>query len=145
MECWCFMLRYAETQMANNILSKLCSLLKLLASSYSVFVPYSSFRKLARSICMLLTNGAQSMVNEVYMSLVGDGKSHLSSVFCLALFMEGFPFDLLTDELRKTSIQRIISDYFDFIDNFDEASLVACSSGLFGVPVFILSVSLQSL
>ncbi|XP_006589330.1 uncharacterized protein [Glycine max] len=145
MECWCFMLRYAETQMANNILSKLCSLLKLLASSYSVFVPYSSFRKLARSICMLLTNGAQSMVNEVYMSLVGDGKSQLSSIFCLALFMEGFPFDLLTDELRKTSIQRIISDYFDFIDNFDEASLVACSSGLFGVPVFILSASLQSL
>lgn len=79
------------------------------------------------------------------MSLVGDGKSQLSSIFCLALFMEGFPFDLLTDELRKTSIQRIISDYFDFIDNFDEAPLMACSSGLFGVPVFILSVSLQSL
>ncbi|XP_014627762.1 uncharacterized protein [Glycine max] len=145
MECWCFMLRYAETQMANSILGKLCSLLKLSASSYSVFLPYSSFRKLARSICMLLTDGAQSMVNVVYMSLVGDGKSHLSSVFCLALFMEGFPFDLLTDELRKTSIQRIISDYFDFIDNFDEAPLMACSSGLFGVPVFILSVSLQSL
>lgn len=145
MECWCFMLRHAETQMANNILSKLCSALKLLASSDSVFLPYSSFRKLAKSICMLLTDGAQSMVNEMYLSLVGDGRSQLSSVFCLALFMEGFPLDLLNDELRKTSVQRIMSDYFDFIDNFGEASLVACSSGLFGVPVFILSASLPSL
>ncbi|XP_029128453.1 uncharacterized protein LOC109804742 isoform X2 [Cajanus cajan] len=145
MECWCFMLRHAETQMANNILSKLCSLLKLLASSDSVFLPCSSFRKLARSICMLLNCVSQSMVNEVYMSLVGDGRSQLSSIFCLALFIEGFSLDLLTDEFKKNSIKKILSDYFDFIDNFDKASLVACSSGLFGVPVFILSASLQSL
>ncbi|KOM52407.1 hypothetical protein LR48_Vigan09g106600 [Vigna angularis] len=145
MECWCFMLRHAEKKMASNILGKLCSLLKLLASSDSVFLPYSSFRKLARCICMLLTYGAQSIVNEVYISLVGDGRSQLSPIFCLALFMEGFPLDLLADELRNTSIQRIKSDYLDFIDNFDEASMVACSSGLFGVPVFILSASLPSL
>ncbi|KAJ1404809.1 hypothetical protein SESBI_26387 [Sesbania bispinosa] len=145
MECWCFMLRHGEMQMANNIISKLCSLLKLLASSDSVFLPSSSFRKLARSICLLLTYGAQSMVNEVYMSLVGDGRSQLSLILSLALFMEGFPLDLLTDELRNTAIQRITSDYFGFIDNFDEASLLACSSGLFGIPVFILSASLQSL
>ncbi|KAK8467704.1 hypothetical protein PHAVU_007G134600 [Phaseolus vulgaris] len=145
MECWGFMLRHAETQMANNILGKLSSLLKLLASPDSVFLPHSSFRKLARSICMLLTYGAQSIVNEVYISLVGNGKSQLSPIICLALFMEGFPLDLLADELRNSSIQRIKSDYLDFIDNFDEASMVAYSSGLFGVPVFILSASLPSL
>ncbi|KAK7356496.1 hypothetical protein VNO80_15769 [Phaseolus coccineus] len=145
MECWCFMLRHAETQMANNILDKLSSLLKLLASPDSVFLPHSSFRKLARSICMLLTYGGQSIVNEVYISLVGNGKSQLAPIICLALFMEGFPLDLLADELRNASIQRIKSDYLDFIDNFDEASMVACSSGLFGVPVFILSASLPSL
>ncbi|XP_027367312.1 uncharacterized protein LOC113873405 [Abrus precatorius] len=145
MECWCFMLQHAETQMVNSIISKLCSLLKLLASSDSVFLPCSSFRKLARSICFLLTYGAPSIIDEVYMSLVGDGRSQLSSIFCLALLVEGFPLDLLTDELRNTSIQRIVSDYFEFIDNFDEASLMACSSGLFGGPVFILSASLQSL
>lgn len=145
MECWCFVLRHAEAQMASNIISKLCSLLKVLASSDSVFLPHSPFRKLARSICLLLSYGAQSMVDEVYTSLVGDGRSQLSLILCLALFIEGFPLDLLTDELRNTSIQRIISDYFDFVDNFDEASLMACSSGLFGIPVFILSASLQSL
>ncbi|KAK7360856.1 hypothetical protein VNO77_02872 [Canavalia gladiata] len=55
----------------------------------------------------------------------------------LALFMEGFPFDLLTNELRNTSIQRTMSDYFEVLENFDEASLVACSSDLCGVPAFI--------
>ncbi|XP_057427797.1 uncharacterized protein LOC130721081 isoform X2 [Lotus japonicus] len=145
MECWCFMLRHAETQMANNIISKLCSLLKMLASSNSVLLPHSSFRKLASSFCLLLRHGAPSMVSDVYMSLVGDGRSQLSLTLCLALFMEGFPLDLLTDELRNTSIRRIISDYFDFIDNFDEASSLACSSGLFGIPVFIFSATLQSL
>ncbi|XP_019461972.1 PREDICTED: uncharacterized protein LOC109361106 [Lupinus angustifolius] len=145
MECWCFLIRHAESHMANSIISKLCSLLKQLASLESVFHCYSPFRKLARSICLLLTYGPPSMVNQVYMSLVGDGRSQLSLIMCLALFIEGFPLDLLTDELRNTSGQRIISDYFDFIDNFDEASLVACPSGSAGIPVFILSASLQSL
>ncbi|XP_052110550.1 uncharacterized protein LOC107466474 [Arachis duranensis] len=123
MECWCFVLRHAETQMASSIITKLCSLLKVLASSKSVFLSYSSFRKLARSICLLLTHGAESMVNQVYMSLVGDGRSESSLILCFSLLTEGFPFDLLTDELRNNSIQRILSDYFDFIDNFDETTL----------------------
>ncbi|XP_003591635.3 uncharacterized protein [Medicago truncatula] len=144
MQCWCFVLQYAETQMANNIISKLCSLLKLLGSSDSVFLPHSSFRKLTRSFCLLLTCCEKSVVEEVFMSIVGDRRSHLSQILCLALFIEGFSLDLLSDEFRKTSIQTIISDYFDFIDNFNEASLTACSSSLFGIPVFILSASLQS-
>ncbi|KAL5098360.1 hypothetical protein RYX36_002687 [Vicia faba] len=144
MECWCFVLQHAETQMANNIINKLCSLLKLLASPDSVFLPHSSFRKLTRSICLLLTCCKKPVVDEVFMSIVGDRKSQMSLILCLALFIEGFSLDLLSDELRKTTIQRITSDYFDLIDSFDEASLMACSSGLFGIPVFILSASLQS-
>lgn len=145
MECWCFMLRHAETDMANCLISKLCSLLKLLASSESVALPNSSLRILARSMCFLLTYGAKSMVNEVYMSLVEDARTQLSSILCLALFIEGFPMDLLSDKLRNTAVQRVISDYFDFIDSFDEASLKTSTSGLFGIPVSILSASLQSL
>ncbi|MED6132192.1 hypothetical protein PIB30_016832 [Stylosanthes scabra] len=144
MECWCFVLRHAETQMANSIITKLSSLLKMLASSKSVFLSYSAFRKLARSICLLLTHGAPSMVNQVYMSLVGDGRSQSSLILCFSLLTEGFPFDLLTAELRNNSIQRMLSDYFDFIDNFDK-TILACPSGLFGIPVFILSACLQSL
>ncbi|KAI9080635.1 hypothetical protein K1719_037392 [Acacia pycnantha] len=145
MECWCFMLRHAETDMANSLLSKLCYLLKLLASSESVALPNSSLRILARSISFLLIYGTKSMVNEVYMSLVEDARTQLSSILCLALFIEGFPLDLLSDKLRNTAVQRVISDYFDFIDSFDEASLKTSTSGLFGIPVSILSASLQSL
>ncbi|KAK7360855.1 hypothetical protein VNO77_02871 [Canavalia gladiata] len=61
------------------------------------------------------------------------------------LLNAGFPFDLLTNELRNTSIQRTMSDYFEVLENFDEASLAACSSDLCGVPAFILSAPLQSL
>ncbi|KAF7807472.1 uncharacterized protein G2W53_039633 [Senna tora] len=145
MECWCFILRHAETDMANSMISKLCSLLKLLASSESVLLPCSSVRMLARSICLLLTYGAQSMVNEVYMSLIGDARSQLSSNLCFALFIEGFPLDLLTDKLRKTAIQRVISDYFEFIESFDEALPMTSASDLFGIPVLILSAYLQPL
>ncbi|XP_028794804.1 uncharacterized protein LOC114750374 [Neltuma alba] len=144
MECWCFMLRHAETDLAYSMISKLCSLLKLLASSESVALPNSSFRILARSICFLLTYGAKPMVNQVYMSLVEDATTHLSSILCLALFIEGFPLDSLSDKLRNTAIQRVISDYFEFIDSFDEASLKTSISGLCGIPVSILSASLQS-
>lgn len=145
MECWCFMLRHAEMDMAKCMISKLCSLLKLLASSESVLLPSSSFRILARSICFLLTYGSQSMVNHVYMSLVEDARTQLSSILCLALLIEGFPLDLLSDKLRNTAVQRVISDYFDFIDSFDEASLMTSTSGLSGIPVSLLSASLQSL
>lgn len=145
MECWCFMLRHAETDIANVMINKLCLLLKLLTSSESVFLPHSSLRMLARSICLLLTYGPKSMVNQVYMSLIGDARSQSSSILWLALFIEGFPIDLLTEKFRNTVIQRVISDYFDFVDSFDEASLMTCTSGLFGIPVFILSASLQSL
>ncbi|KAI4338182.1 hypothetical protein L6164_016526 [Bauhinia variegata] len=145
MECWCFVLRYGETEFATNIIGKLCSLLKLLASSDSVLLPNSSLRILARSICVLLTHGTQAMINQVYVSLIGDDSSQLSSILCLALFIEGFPLKLLSDELRHTALKRIISDYFEFIESFHEAPLVAHASGLFGIPVFILSAYLQSL
>ena len=145
MECWCFMLRHAETDMAKNIINKLCSLLKLLAFPESVSLPNSSLRILARSISFLLTFGAKPMANQAYMSLVEDGRSQLSSILCLALFIEGFSLDLVSDKLKNTAIQRVISDYFDYIGSFNEASSMTSTSGLFGIPVSILSASMQSL
>ncbi|PQM42420.1 uncharacterized protein Pyn_17368 [Prunus yedoensis var. nudiflora] len=145
MELWCFMLRYAEPGMASGIIGKLCSLLKFVASAESVLVPGSALRKLARSISMLLTFGAQSMVDQVYMSIVSDDGAQLSSVMRLALFMEGFPLNLLSDKMKSIATQRIITDYYVFVENFDDKSMRSFHSGAFGVPVFALSASLQSL
>ncbi|KAJ7979694.1 Holliday junction resolvase [Quillaja saponaria] len=145
MDLWCFMLRYSEAGVGNCIIDKLCSLLKLLASSESVLLPNSSLRKMARSICILLSTGAQSLVDQVYMSVVGDGRYQLSSITCLALFMEGFPLNLLSEKMKNAATRRFITGFFDFVETFDEKSTIACSSGLFGFPVFALSASLQSL
>ncbi|KAM0985685.1 hypothetical protein ACFX13_013145 [Malus domestica] len=145
MELWCFMLRYADPGTVSGIIGKLCSLLKLVASSESVLVPGSALRKLARSISMLLTFGSPSIVDQVYMSIVSDEGTQSSSVICLALFMEGFPLNLLSDKLKSIATQRILTDYYVFIENFDDKSMRSSGSGVFGVPVFALSASLESL
>ncbi|PON40374.1 holliday junction resolvase [Parasponia andersonii] len=145
MELWCFIIRYAESGMVSGIIIKLCSLLKLLAYSESVFVPDSGMRKLARSISMLLKFGAQSMIDQVFKSIIGDDTSELSSVVCLALFMEGFPLNLLSDKMKSVATERILADFFSFIESFEEKSIKACNDGVLGVPVFALSASLPSL
>lgn len=145
MELWCFILRYAEPGMVSRIINKLCSLMKLLGSSESVLVPGSGMRKLARSISMLISFGAQSMVDQVFKSIIGDDSSQLSSIVCLALFMEGFPLNLLSDKMKSIATERILADFFVFMENFEEKSMEACNGAVLGVPVFALSASLQSL
>ncbi|PRQ36925.1 hypothetical protein RchiOBHm_Chr4g0396881 [Rosa chinensis] len=145
MELWCFMVRHAESGMVSGIAGKLCSLMKLVASTESVLVADSALRKVARSISIILTFGAQSMVDQVYMAIVRDEGTQLSSVMRLALFMEGFPLNLLSDKMKRIVTQRIITDYCLFIENFDEKSMKSLDCGLFGAPVFALSASLQSL
>ncbi|CAN6677557.1 unnamed protein product [Malus baccata var. baccata] len=145
MELWCFMLRYAEPGTVSGIIGKLCSLLKLVASSESVLVLGSALQKLARSISMLLTFGAQSMVDQVCLSIVSDEGTQSSSVMRLALFKEGFPLNLLSDKLRSITTQRIITDYHVFIENFDGKFMRSSGSGVYGVPVFALSASLHQI
>lgn len=145
MELWCFLVRYAEPRMVSGIIYKLCSMMNSLASSESVLVPGSGMRKLARSISMLLSFGTPSMVDQVFKFIIGDDRSHLSSLVCLALLTEGFPLSLLSDKVKSIATQRILSDFFVFIESFDEKLIQASNDGFFGGPVFALSASLQSL
>jgi hypothetical protein len=145
MELWCFMVHYGEISVVKGVFDQLCSLLKLVASSESVFVPASAMRKMAGSISRILTYGPESVVDHVYKSIAGDDRSQLSSVMCVALFLEGFPLNLLSDRMKSIASQRIFTDYLGFLDSFDDKSMRACNSGGYGVPVFALSASLQSL
>jgi hypothetical protein len=129
--------------MVNSIIDKLCSLLKLLESPESFLVPGSPLRKVARIIC-LLVNGTTPMADRVYSSVVGDGRSQLSSVMYVALLLEGFPLNSLSDSIRSTAKEKIITDYFGFIGSFDDKMLTTCSSGAFGIPVHALSASLRA-
>lgn len=145
MELWCFLVRYADIKMVNGIINKLCSILKLLASMQPDFTPSCALRKMARSICRILSSVPGSMVDQVYISLFVDDKSQLSLVVHIALLMEGFPLNLLSDSLKSMATQRIMTDYFGFIDSFDQKMLQACSSIVVGLPVFVLSAALQSM
>ncbi|CAL5337308.1 unnamed protein product [Camellia sinensis] len=145
MDLWCFMVRHAEVEMVNAIIDKLCLLLRSVASSESVLIPGSALRKIARSICMLLTYVSQSTVDQVYSEIVGSNRSQSSSILFVALLMEGFPLNLLSDRMKSIATKRILIEYFEFMESFDDVSIRGCGSGVFGAPVFALSASLRSL
>ncbi|KAJ6428341.1 hypothetical protein OIU84_023715 [Salix udensis] len=142
MELWCFMARYAEMDKVNSVIDKLCSLMKLLESPESFLIPGSPMRKVARIIC-LLANGTTPLADRVYSSVVGDGRSQLSSVMFVALLLEGFSLNSLCDSIRSNAKEKIITDYFGFIGSFNDKMLTTCSSGAIGIPVHALSASLR--
>ncbi|GLT56408.1 hypothetical protein SLA2020_294510 [Shorea laevis] len=143
MELWCFLVRHAEREFVIGIIDKLCALMMFVSSSESVHFQGSALRKIARSICMLITFGSPSAIERVYRSVVSDEGSQLLVPY-VALLLEGFPLNLLQDSLRSIAKEKIITDYFGLIDSFDDKLLDVTSFSL-GVPVFALSASLQSL
>lgn len=145
MELWCFMLRYADNDLVKGVISNIFSVIKLLASSEPVLVYSSALRKMARSITMLLTYGAHSTLNEICESIFIQDKSQLSTVIWVALILEGFPLNLLSEKIKNIAIQSIIRDYLNFIGNFDETSMLASSSEIIGLPIFSASTTIQSM
>ncbi|KAL3724634.1 hypothetical protein ACJRO7_029749 [Eucalyptus globulus] len=115
MEPWCFMMRYAETYVVNDVIDKLCSCLKSLSSIEAVFIDDSSLRRVARSISMLVSHGTTSVADRVYNFVTSVGVSPSSSV-----------------------MTRIISDYDEFIGGFSGMLVSACPSRLLGAPLFVL-------
>lgn len=150
MELWCFVVRHSDIEMVNEIVDKLCSLFKFMAASEPSLMPGSFLRKMARSICMVMTYATQFVIDQVYNSVVSDDGSQLSSVMYLAFLMEGFPLNLLSDDLKRIATQRIVSAYSGFIESKDEklwldGSSRLCSSGVLGVSVYALSSALRCL
>lgn len=145
MELWCFLVSHAEIDLVNGIFHKFCALMKSVVSSESYLLPGSTIRKMARSICLLLSYSRKSMVDEVYNIVVGNEKSKYSSVAYLALLLEGFPINSLSDDVKSFAKQKIITDYFGFIESFEDKLLNTSSSVAFGAPIFALSSSLELL
>ncbi|CAM8904668.1 unnamed protein product [Rhodiola kirilowii] len=144
MELWCFLVRHAEIEFVNDIIDKLCILYKSLACSDASFSPSCGLRKMARSICMLLSNGCQSAADRVYKFIVEDDKLELSSVMFMALLMEGLDLNMLSDDIEIKARRRILADYIAYIECFDDTASTSVLSGLHGLPVLALSASLQS-
>lgn len=145
MELWRFLVSHAEMDLVNDIIDEFCVLMKSLAPLESVFFPNSAVRKMARTICVLLKHSKQSVVDQVYNFVVGDDSCQSLSIVYVALLLEGFPMDSLSDPMRDFAKQKIVTDYFSFIETLDEKSINSRHSRVLGVPVFALSASLQSL
>ncbi|GAB2295374.1 hypothetical protein Dimus_029545 [Dionaea muscipula] len=143
MELWSFMICHAKLELVIALIDKLCSLYKSVASSNSVLLLGSVVRKMARSICLLLSCGANLVVDRVYSFVVTDERSHISLVMYTALLMEGFPLNLLSSNLRTIATERIISGYTHFVENFMESSMNAEDSDVLGMPALILSSVLE--
>ncbi|PWA98543.1 hypothetical protein CTI12_AA018720 [Artemisia annua] len=145
MELWCFLVRHAESDMGNAIIDQLCTLMKTTVSCESVMDSGSVLRKLARSISMLVKCGSHSMTDRVFNFVTNSNVSKLSSAMYVALLMEGFPLNGLSDKVRSVAKQRLLTEYFNFVDVFDNDSSRERANVIFGAPVFALSAALQSL
>nr|GEV08999.1 RNA polymerase II assembly factor like [Tanacetum cinerariifolium] len=145
MELWCFLVRHAESDMGNAIIDQLCTLMKTTVSWESVLDSGSVLRKLARSISMLVKHGSHLMTDRVFNFITNSNVSKLSSAMYIALLMEGFPLNGLSDKVRSVAKQRLLTEYFNFVDVFDNDSSRERANVMFGAPVFALSAALQSL
>ncbi|XP_021838915.1 uncharacterized protein [Spinacia oleracea] len=146
MELWCFLVRHAEDTTVNAVIDKLCSLYKMIASSNSLRTLHcTSLRKMARSMCLLLSSCTPSTVDRVYRIIMTDDRSHDSAVMYAALLMEGFQLNLLSDNLKIAATERIFSEYIHFVDNYTESPLDSCSSDALMLPAIALCSALQSM
>ncbi|CAN0875637.1 hypothetical protein LINGRAHAP2_LOCUS10944 [Linum grandiflorum] len=144
MEMICFLVRYAEAEFGKALTYKLCVIMKLTADPALVIFPTSPLRKMAKAICLVLTNGKASTVDHIYRFIVDNDESQSSMIIYSALLLEGFPLNLLPEDIRTTAKQKIIEDYFCFIEKFDERQLQVSQSNAFGSPVFAICASMQS-
>ncbi|KAL4591042.1 hypothetical protein LXL04_003990 [Taraxacum kok-saghyz] len=147
MELWCFMVRHSETDTRNDIIDKLCMLLKTTTTtpspSESILDHGTVLRKLSKSICRIVRSGSESMADRVYNFVIDSDVHKSSSVMFTALLMEGFPLNNLSGNVRSLAKQRVITEYFQFVDGFEDESK-GRRVGIFGAPVFALSAALQS-
>lgn len=143
MELWCFLVRHAEIAFVNDIIDQLCMLFESLVCSDASFSSSCGMRKIARSICVLLSSELQSTADRVYKFVVEDCKSEVSSVMFLVLLIEGFDLNMLSDDIKTKARSRIVENYVAYTECFDDTASTSVLSGLQGSPVLALSASIQ--
>ncbi|CAN6321494.1 unnamed protein product [Urochloa humidicola] len=146
-ELWCFFMRYAETETSINIVNQLFHLLKTVASPEEVLVPLSALRKVAHSMCIILSYASPATVDQVYTSMLNDDNSSKSLILHLALLMEGFPFDSLSGGIKELAVKKMFTSFAGYLESYSkdhQAINVPTSSwGVIGFPVYALASALQ--
>ncbi|KAJ1298830.1 hypothetical protein BS78_01G483700 [Paspalum vaginatum] len=146
-ELWCFFMRYAESATSVNLVNKIFHLLKIVASPEEVLAPLSALRKVAHSLCIILSYASSATVDQIYTGVLNDEKSSMSSILHLALLMEGFPFDSLSDGIKELAVKKIFTSFVGYLErcskNHRAISVPTSSLGVIGLPVHALASALQ--
>ncbi|EPS62232.1 hypothetical protein M569_12560, partial [Genlisea aurea] len=144
-ELWCFLLRHAETDLVKDVVNKLCMILKL-AYHDSVLNSESLLRKTAGLVSTLATYGPTLISDQVYCSIFDDVliSKHASTIL-VALLMEGFPLNSLSENIRDTAKQRIITQYYEFLERVEDILTTGSDvGGTYGAPVLAMCAALES-
>ena len=146
-ELWCFFMRYAETETSINIVNQLFLLLKIVASPEGVLVPLSALRKVAHSVCIILSYASSATVDQVYNCLLNDENPSKSSILHLALVMEGFPFDSLSGGIKELAVKKMFPSFAAYMESYSKnhraINVPTSSWGVIGFPVHALASALQ--
>ncbi|KAG2554832.1 hypothetical protein PVAP13_9KG584600 [Panicum virgatum] len=146
-ELWCFFMRYAETETSINIVNQLFLLLKIVASPEGVLVPLSALRKVAHSVCIILSYASSATVDQVYTCMLNDENPSKSSVLHLALVMEGFPFDSLSGGIKELAVKKMFTSFAGYLESYSKnhraINVPTSSWGVIGFPVHALASALQ--
>ncbi|CAD6201985.1 unnamed protein product [Miscanthus lutarioriparius] len=146
-ELWCFYMRHAETETSVNLINQVFLLLKTVTSSEDVFAPLSALRKVARSLCIILSYASSATVDQIYTSVLNGENSSKSSILHLALLMEGFPLDSLSDGTKELAVKKMFTSFAGYLESYSKNHRVinvpTSSLGVIGLPVHALASTLQ--
>ncbi|KQK23695.1 uncharacterized protein LOC100843843 isoform X2 [Brachypodium distachyon] len=145
-ELWCFFVRSAENETSTYLINQLFLLLKTVASTEKVLAPLSALRKVACAFCIILSYASCATVDHIYASVLNDNSSK-SSILHLALLMEGFPFDSLSDGIKAQAVKKLFTSFAGYLQsylmNHGAIDLATSGSGVIGLPVHALASALQ--
>lgn len=86
-------------------------------------------------------------IDQIYTCVLNDQNSSKSSVLHLALLMEGFPFDSLSDGVKAHAVNKLFTSFAGYLQSYlknqGAVDLPTSSSGIIGLPVHALASALQ--
>lgn len=129
-ELLCFVLHHAEAALTYQIIENILSLLRIVA-------PHGLSPRIARAFNTLLACASSDIVDRIYTLISNDEKSGIY----LQLLMEGFPFDSLSENVKRIAIRRLFMVLNEFMEAYCRENGGTCTD-LIGFPVHALASAL---
>jgi Domain of unknown function (DUF4487) len=122
-----FVLRHAEAAVTYQIIENVLSLVRIV-------VPHGLRPRIAHSFNTLLACANSDVVDRIYTLVSNDEKSGIY----LQLLMEGFPFDSLSNNVKRIAIRRLFVALNEFMEAYCRENGGACTDFI-GIPVHALA------